>query len=196
MRLSNPHSLYLGTYTFAGLQSAYPNGSAALAALPAGTLAMVSDWGALFTPSSDGARWNNVSNIVLGRLASPVTVNSGTAAVAVFSCSVPANLMGPTSGLRWRHGVKAAANATSITIASMFDSTQIDGNSCSPSAANTGFCELWNHGVGSNDYTYNTGYSTTGLTLATHNAWTFSVTLTPNNSGDSATLRNAYLELL
>ncbi len=196
MKFSNPYTLYLGTYTFAGLQSAYPNGGAALAALAAGTLAMVSDWGALFTRSADGTRWNNVSNVVLARMSAPVTVNSGTAAVAVFSYSVPAGLMGPTSGLRWRHGVKAGTNTSSLTVASLFDSTQIDSNVVTSAAALTGFAELWNRSAGNNDYVWNLSFVTGGLTLATHNAWTFSLTFKPNTSGDSATLRTMYLELL
>jgi hypothetical protein len=74
----------LGTFTWAGLQTAaptgYPNGSAALAALPAGVTAFVSDWGALFTPNPAKTRWRPVGGKVITQSFTPVAniVNDNT----------------------------------------------------------------------------------------------------------------------
>ena len=47
----------LGVFTWAQLQAAYPNGGAALAALPAGATAYVSDFSHQWTPSVDKTYW-------------------------------------------------------------------------------------------------------------------------------------------
>lgn len=60
MRLSNPSSSDLGTYTWSQLQSAFPNGGAALAALPANTQALVVEaaWRGRVRPNEGGTRWS------------------------------------------------------------------------------------------------------------------------------------------
>jgi hypothetical protein len=50
----------LGVFTWAQLQAAYPNGGAALAALPAGATAFVSDWGAWFVPNPAKTKWRPI----------------------------------------------------------------------------------------------------------------------------------------
>lgn len=59
MKFANPYSRDLGVFTWAELQAAYPNGGAALAALPTGTRAMVveSTWQGWFTPDIAKAYW-------------------------------------------------------------------------------------------------------------------------------------------
>lgn len=60
MRLSNPSSSDLGTYTWSQLQAAFPNGGAALAALPYSATAVVTDIGKAackVTPNLAKTRW-------------------------------------------------------------------------------------------------------------------------------------------
>ena len=58
MRLSNPSSSDLGTYTWSQLQSAFPNGDATLTTLPANTQALVVEtaWRDRVTPNEGGTR--------------------------------------------------------------------------------------------------------------------------------------------
>lgn len=58
MRFTNPYSTHLGTFTWAELQASYPNAGGALAALPAGITAFVSDWNVDFTPNAAKAAWS------------------------------------------------------------------------------------------------------------------------------------------
>lgn len=63
MKFTNSFSRDLGVFTWATLQAAYPNGGAALAALPTGTRAMVveSTWQGWFTPDIAKAYWTVVA---------------------------------------------------------------------------------------------------------------------------------------
>lgn len=86
MRLSNPSSSDLGTYTWSQLQTAFPNGGAALAALPYGATAVVTDIGKAackVTPNLAKTRWIPVGGRhrlmqYAGSLASPVGTWSST----------------------------------------------------------------------------------------------------------------------
>lgn len=188
----------IDTYTWAELQTAYPNNGAALLALAANTMVFVSDWQALFVRSADGSRWNNVGSFVLGSLASVVVVNAGTTEQTLFSCAVPAGLMGPKSGLRWAMGLRAGANTSSMTIRFRYDSTQIDSNALTSTNAFSGMSQLRNVGApNANAYCWQSGLFVSGaLALDTAAAWTFSITAQPGTSGDSVTARLAYLELV
>jgi hypothetical protein len=92
---------HLGVFTWADLQTAYPNGGGALAALPAGVTAFVSDWGAEFTPNAAKTNWRAKNGeFVLaqdnGSLASPLATIQTVSSITVFgipSIQIPANLL-------------------------------------------------------------------------------------------------------
>jgi hypothetical protein len=100
MRFSNPASKDLGVYTWAALQAEFPHDGGALAALPNGVTAFVSDWGTAFTPNAAKTKWRPVGGkFVLGQaqgsLASPVASITGVTVVTKFgitSLTVPADL--------------------------------------------------------------------------------------------------------
>jgi hypothetical protein len=85
----------LGTFTWAGLQSAYPNGGGALAALPAGVTAWASDLGvngAPVTPNAAKTRWNTSHPVVLVQ-AALATLTGTTAWTDQHTLTVPAGLL-------------------------------------------------------------------------------------------------------
>lgn len=89
MRFTNPYSTHLGTLTWAALQAAYPNGGGELAALPTGTTAFVSDWGAQFTPNAAKTTWRSCGGAFVlrtsgGSVATPVATITG-ATSGIFS---------------------------------------------------------------------------------------------------------------
>lgn len=112
MKFANPFSRDLGVFTWAELQAAYPNGGGALAALPAGITAFVSDWGAQFAPNAAGARWVIRSPMLLYSLTSPAAVNS-TSETLVAQPPIPAALLG--AGARIRVELSAHDNGTTTS---------------------------------------------------------------------------------
>lgn len=91
----------LGAYTWAGLQVEYPNGGAALAALPANAMAFVSTFGCLMAPNAAKTRWRPLSGeFVLrqdsGSLSSPLAsltgATSGNLPIPGGNVSIPADL--------------------------------------------------------------------------------------------------------
>lgn len=110
---------YLGEFTWAQLQAAYPNASATLAALPAGTRAYVTDWAAEFVPDPTGAFWRPTSGRLslayyAGAQASPVATLNGSGATQLFT--LPATITIPANLLRagCRVGVSMTAKRTTL----------------------------------------------------------------------------------
>lgn len=191
-----PVPVGIDTYTWAELQAAYPNNGAALLALPANTMAFVSDWQAMFVRNSAGTYWVPVGGVcLLNRLAAKVTHTGTTAETTVYTYAVPAGLMTPTSGLRWRVGIKAGANTAGCPVKWKFDSTQLDSNSLAVSGSLTSLTEYQNVGatnVGS--YLFNLTY-VAATTFDTAPGFSFTVTVTLANTADTAVLHAMYLEL-
>ena len=193
-----PVPVGIDTYTWAELQTAYPNNGAALLALPANTMAFVSDWQALFVRNTAGTYWVPVGGTcLLNRLAAKVTHTGTTAETDVYTFSVPAGLMTPTSGLRWRAGfIAAGGNTGGTTMKWKFGATQIDSNSVGVGASLSPITQYRNAGatnVGA--YDYNLTYCA-ATTFETSGAWNFSITLTLNSSADSTVLHMMDLELI
>lgn len=193
-----PVRVGIDTYTWAELQTAYPNNGAALLALPANTMAFVSDWQALFVRNAAGTYWVPVGGVcMLGGLAAKVTHTGTTAETTVYTCAIPAGLMTPTSGLRWRSGfIAAGGNAGGTSMKWKFGATQIDSNGIAPGASMAPITQYRNAGatnVGAYDYNY--AY-VSATTFETSGAWNFSITLTLNSSADSVVLHMMDLELI
>ena len=191
-----PVPVGVDTYTWAELQAAYPNNGAALLALAANTMAFVSDWQALFVRNTDGTYWIPVGGVcLLNRLSAKVTHTGTVSETTVYTYSIPAGLMTPTSGLRWRSGFIAAANTGGTSMRWKFNTTQIDSNSVDASSSLSPITEYRNIGatnVGA--YVYNLTYCA-ATTFQTSGAWTFNITLTLNDSADSTVLHTMDLEL-
>lgn len=191
-----PVPVGVDTYTWAELQAAYPNNGAALLALAANTMAFVSDWQAYFVRNTTGTYWIPVGGVCrLDRLGAKVTHTGTVAETAVYTFSVPAGLMTPTSGLRWRSGFIAGANSGGASMKWKFGATQIDSNSVGVSASLSPITEYRNVGatnVGA--YVYNLTYCA-ATSFQTSGAWDFSITLTLNATGDSVSLETMGLEL-
>lgn len=117
MNFTNPYSTNLGTFTWAELQAAYPNGGGALAALPSGATAMVveSTWKGLFTPDIAKAYWTvtaPTSPILNTALTSGTT--SGAAQI-VFSQLLPAGILRACKsfGLKFTYAKSGATDSQS-----------------------------------------------------------------------------------
>ena len=193
-----PVRVGIDTYTWAELQTAYPNNGAALLALPANTMVFVSNWQALFVRNAAGTYWVPVGGVVmLDRLAAKVTHTGTVAETAVYTYTIPAGLMTPTSGLRWRAGfIAAGGNTGGTTMKWKFGATQIDSNSVGVGASLSPITQYRNAGatnVGA--YDYNLTYCA-ATTFETSGAWNFSITLTLNSSADSTVLHMMDLELI
>lgn len=102
MKFTNSFSRDLGVFTWAGLQSAYANGGGALAALPTGTTAFVSDWGAQFTPNAAKTYWKPSNGYVsisgqVAALSTYLAQLTGSGALQKFvppvTPTIPANLL-------------------------------------------------------------------------------------------------------
>ena len=186
----------IASCTWAELQAEYPNNGAALLALAANTMVFVSDWQAMFVRNAAGTYWVPVGGVcMLNRLVAKVTHTGTVAETAVYTYSIPAGLMTPTSGLRWRVGIKAGANTAGCPVKCKFDSTQLDSNSLAVSGSLTSLTEYQNVGatnVGS--YLFNLTY-VAATTFDTAPGFSFTVTVTLANAADTAVLHAMYLEL-
>lgn len=191
-----PVPVGIDTYTWAELQAEYPNNGAALLALPAHTLRFVSDWQALFVRNVAGTYWVPVGGVVvLARLGAKSTHTGTTADTVIHSVSIPAGLMTPTSGLRWRCGVIAAANTGVAFIRTKFDTTQIDSNSVAASSKYSALTQYRNVGatnVGA--YEFNMAF-VAATTFETSAAFAFNTVCALNNAADSVVLHSMELEL-
>lgn len=104
-----PVPVGIDTYTWAELQAAYPNNGAALLALPANTMAFVSDWQTFFVRNTAGTYWRSVGSVGLAFNAAAGTPHTGTTAdTIVASYAIPAGLVTPKTTLRWRSKVTRA----------------------------------------------------------------------------------------
>ena len=97
MIFTNSFSRDLGVFTWSALQTAYPNSGGALAALPTGTRAFVSDWGALFTPNAAKTAWIPVSVITMfsSSANSASALNTAATFIENFTVTVPNDLLVP-----------------------------------------------------------------------------------------------------
>lgn len=110
MNFSNPYSRDLGVFTWAELQAAYPNGGGALAALPAGAYAFVTDWETAFYPNAGKTRWITPGRFTLYRLAAAATINTTTPTIYAQT-PLPAGLLAARDTLRVE--ISAHDNGTS-----------------------------------------------------------------------------------
>ena len=191
-----PVPVGIDTYTWAELQAAYPNNGAALLALPANTMVCVGDWQALFVRNSAGTYWRPVGGVcLLNALNAKVTHTGTTAETTVYTCAIPAGLMTPTSGLRWRAGLIAGINSAGATVKWKFNTTQIDSNGINSAAPISPLTQYRNAGathIGA--YAYNVSFCA-ATTFQTAGAWSFNITLTLAAIGDTVTLHTMDLEL-
>jgi hypothetical protein len=112
MNFDNPRLLSLGTFTWAALQAAYPNGGGALAALPAGVTATVTNAAriapVLMTPNAAKTFWVSVNaNFTVasfaGSLSVPLYTWAGAAgdwAPAGGAITFPSNLLQAGQSIR------------------------------------------------------------------------------------------------
>lgn len=114
MRFTNSYSTHLGTYTWAELQAAYPNGGGALSALPSGAWAFVTDWSVPFFRNSGGTRWVT-QPFTIYVLPSPVTVQSASETL-MTQFNVPAALLGTRAQLRMEFGLADNGTTTSFSL--------------------------------------------------------------------------------
>ena len=186
----------IASCTWAELQAEYPNNGAALLALPAHTMRFVSDWQALFVRNVAWTYWVPVGGVVvLARLGAKSTHTGTTADTVIHSVSIPAGLMTPTSGLRWRCGVIAAANTGMAFIRTKFDTTQIDSNSVAASSKYSALTQYRNVGatnVGA--YEFNMSF-VAATTFETSAAFAVNTVCALNNAADSVVLHSMELEL-
>lgn len=126
MRFTNPYSRDLGTFTWAELQAAYPNGGGALAALHAQTTAFVSDWRTNFCPNAALTAWQPVGGSVqiasaVSSAASPLAtltgVTSGKFTIPAGAPVIPANLC----GAGWHAWLIANLRRTTTTATATID---------------------------------------------------------------------------
>lgn len=113
MRFTNSYSTHLGTYTWAELQAAYPNGGGALSALPSGAWAFVTDWSVPFFRNSGGTRWVT-QPFTIYALPAPVTVQSASETLAT-QFNVPAALLGSRAQFRIELGYADNGTTTAFT---------------------------------------------------------------------------------
>jgi hypothetical protein len=103
MNFDNPRLLSLGTFTWAALQAAYPNGGGALAALPTGATATVTGAAQLpltMTPNAAKTRWIPLNGVALlwqysGSFTTPLWTQAG----ATGAWSPPGGAMTNAAGL-------------------------------------------------------------------------------------------------
>jgi hypothetical protein len=107
----------LGVFTWAQLQATYPNGSGALAALPAGATAFVSDWAAEFAPNAARTVWRPIAPVLLAALTTDVTqTDAVTTEVLAWSGIVPAKLAQPGGEIQLLVWASAPSNAANRTV--------------------------------------------------------------------------------
>jgi len=101
----------LGTMTWAALQAAYPNGGAALLALPAGSHAFISDWGVPFFPALGNTAWKTAGPLTLLSITTDTTaiLNSTTNFQAALTWTPPLKLLIPGSVLEIAYRAKQAS---------------------------------------------------------------------------------------
>lgn len=97
MKFANSFSRDLGVFTWAELQAAYPNGGGALAALPVGVRAYVSDWNIDFVPNAAKTAWIPSGRITLFASASDSAgvLNTVTTFLENFTVAFPTDLLVP-----------------------------------------------------------------------------------------------------
>lgn len=118
---------YLGVYTWSDLQTAYPNGGAALLALATGVTATVGS--GLWTPNFDKSRWVPIGGRVslysrVALLSSYVARVVGNGTVQLFvppeTLLIPAGMLGPGIRIgvagRMRRTAWAATGAAQVTV--------------------------------------------------------------------------------
>lgn len=108
-----PGGNYLGAYTWAELQAAYPNGGAALLALAAGSLAFVTDWGVPFYPALSKTAWKPAGPMTLLSIISDTTaiLNSTTNFQAALTWTPPLKLLIPGSVVEIAYRAKQASGS-------------------------------------------------------------------------------------
>lgn len=128
MNFSNPYSRDLGVFTWAELQAAYPNSGGALAALPAGARAFVSDWNHEFVPNAAKTRWVTRSPFMLYETTGDVAVNSASE-VFVAQPPVPAGLLAARARIRVEFSVHDNGTADTWTFNQRFGTAGTTGDS-------------------------------------------------------------------
>lgn len=116
----------LGVFTWTNLQATYANGGGALAGLPTGVTAFVSDWGALFTPNAAKTAWipearhlqiSSAVSSTASPLASLTGVTSGKFSIPGGAPVIPAGLT--TTG--WHVWLIANLRRTTSTATATID---------------------------------------------------------------------------
>ena len=107
----------LGTFTWAALQAAYPNGGAALAALPAGTVAWVveSTWQGRVIPNAANAYWSMADRTSVILNTALVSGTTSGADQIVFSQLLPAGLLRACRAFTARYALAKSGTTDAVT---------------------------------------------------------------------------------
>lgn len=141
----------LGTFTWTELQAAYPNGGAALAALPITATAVISDWGALFSPNLSKTFWRPIAPILLGGTFTTITqTDAVTTEQLALSIRIPAKLLQPGGLVRGIAIQTIASNANAKQLRVKLDNAQtgVTGTSIGFQNSTTGGSILQEYGFG------------------------------------------------
>lgn len=145
--------LGIGTYTWAELQAAYPNNGAALLALPANTMAFVSDWQALFVRNAAGDWWHPINKVLQiasanssqsSPLATISGATSGKFSIPAGAPKIPANLARAGWFVWFMANIRRVnANGSATISANLGTSGSASDDPLNTVSTTTGFMTLW-----------------------------------------------------